>query len=597
MALVVRWWCACYSVLFLVFLGDAVFSSYSGLVEYPSLHGDSEQTEVVIRTLEGSLLQRKRRYLAEDASDPQSDPEETINVSSDVQPGKGAPQLENSSVSKTSDATSVSLSSTSVSTSEPKTGGNYVAAVRGDNVTKSNNSASDDNRTSQPKNATQYPPVSKSPNQIPLLQHPVNATQNVSDVLPSASKPNSTIAFEDITITKFPEDHLSNKTLMQHNITNQQVDQHLYYNSTSISNDKKLCEMYWVSMENNSNAQVSKLLSQSHRRAATVKLSFDFPFYGNPVRNVTIATGGFLYTGDYVHSWLAATQYIAPLMANFDTSLSNDSYVKYVDNGTAFTVQWIKVKLQDKPESGEFTFQATLLKSGDIIFVYQNVPIVVDQITDDSHPVKVGLSDAYIIDRTIFFVRRKTIYEYHRVNFQRQAITNWTVIYLSALHTCLEGSDCQSCLTLESNFVCKWCPGANRCSNGMDRFRQEWLLRDCEDNYVSNTSYCPAATEYVPTEIHESPTQSSIVGQLPHNAAETTPDVTISDMREPGSVSVSSVIGVLFLVAMLLSVSLWVLYAYRNPHTASGQFLIKYRPSQWSWRRGEARYTAATIHM
>jgi len=48
---------------------------------------------------------------------------------------------------------------------------------------------------------------------------------------------------------------------------------------------------------------------------------------------VTIATGGFLYTGEYVHSWLAATQYIAPLMANFDTSISNNSYVKYVDNG------------------------------------------------------------------------------------------------------------------------------------------------------------------------------------------------------------------------------------------------------------------------
>lgn len=37
--------------------------------------------------------------------------------------------------------------------------------------------------------------------------------------------------------------------------------------------------------------------------------------------------------GDYVHSWLAATQYIAPLMANFDTGLSNDSFIKHYDNG------------------------------------------------------------------------------------------------------------------------------------------------------------------------------------------------------------------------------------------------------------------------
>lgn len=117
---------------------------------------------------------------------------------------------------------------------------------------------------------------------------------------------------------------------------------------------------------------------------------------------MTIATGGFLYTGDYVHSWLAATQYIAPLMANFDTSLSDHSFIKHVDNGTAFTVQWEKVALQDKPKDGEFTFQVTLLKNGDIIFVYKEIPVVIDDIKDNNHPVKVGLSDAYVIDATIF---------------------------------------------------------------------------------------------------------------------------------------------------------------------------------------------------
>lgn len=70
-----------------------------------------------------------------------------------------------------------------------------------------------------------------------------------------------------------------------------------------------------------------------HFLPQTVQLKFDFPFYGHIVRNVTVATGGFLYTGEYVHSWLAATQYIAPLMANFDTSASNVSTVKYNDNG------------------------------------------------------------------------------------------------------------------------------------------------------------------------------------------------------------------------------------------------------------------------
>ena len=77
------------------------------------------------------------------------------------------------------------------------------------------------------------------------------------------------------------------------------------------------------------------MLSTSYRRAATIPLKFRFPFYGHEVENITIATGGFLYTGTYVHSWLAATQYIAPLMANFDTSQDENAMIRYAytDNG------------------------------------------------------------------------------------------------------------------------------------------------------------------------------------------------------------------------------------------------------------------------
>lgn len=107
-----------------------------------------------------------------------------------------------------------------------------------------------------------------------------------------------------------------------------------------------------------------------------VALSFDFPFYGHYLRQITIATGGifdfitdvqatspacvqskkvclqgnksyssltyfsiwpffsgFIFTGDITHRMLTVTQYIAPLMANFDPSYSKDSTVQYLDNG------------------------------------------------------------------------------------------------------------------------------------------------------------------------------------------------------------------------------------------------------------------------
>ena len=55
-----------------------------------------------------------------------------------------------------------------------------------------------------------------------------------------------------------------------------------------------------------------------------------------------------------------------------------------------------------KNMDGPFTFQAILHKSGDIIFAYKTIPKSINSIADEEHPVKVGLSDAYIIERTIF---------------------------------------------------------------------------------------------------------------------------------------------------------------------------------------------------
>ncbi|KAB0797330.1 hypothetical protein PPYR_08324 [Photinus pyralis] len=206
----------------------------------------------------------------------------------------------------------------------------------------------------------------------------------------------------EISIEKFAKSSDAfNKTLLEHPVNETKTGAHIYYNST-ITFDSAIAGQYWVHIDNNSDVIVNELLSNAHRRAVTVTLSFDFPFYGHLIRNVTVSTGGFLFMGQYIHLWLAATQYIAPLMANFDTSVSNDSFIKYLDNGTAFTVVWDQVRLQDSPHAGSFTFQTTLFKNGDIVFVYKNIPIPVEDISDISHPVKVGLSDAYRKSHSIF---------------------------------------------------------------------------------------------------------------------------------------------------------------------------------------------------
>jgi len=47
------------------------------------------------------------------------------------------------------------------------------------------------------------------------------------------------------------------------------------------------------------------------------------------------------------------------------------------------------------------------------------------------------------------------------------------------------------------------------------------------------------------------------------------------DSEDAKASSVSSVVGILFLVAMLVGCSGWLFYAYRNPHTPSGQCFIR----------------------
>ncbi|XP_041451774.1 plexin domain-containing protein 2 isoform X2 [Drosophila obscura] len=475
-------------------------------------------------------------------------------------------------------------------------------------------------------NQSQYPKKVAASAPIVPLQMPLPAGG-----ASSTDRNNEDWTDVDVTDVDVSEEVI-NKGIINDSL-NRTEDYHEYYNSTLYINKAEAAAL-WSQLRT---VPENSMLSSSHRRAMTVELQFDFPFYGHYVRNITVATGGFLYTGEYVHSWLAATQYIAPLMANFDTSMSSDSVVRLHDNGTAFTAVWENVTLQDKPDYGKFTFSVTLHQSGDIVFGYFQVPTQINSIQDNQHPVKVGLSDAYIIDKHLYFARRKTIYEYHRVTFQRKEITNATIIILTALPTCLGYNDCQSCINHNTTFACSWCPALNRCSTGTDRKKHEWIQKGCDTTSMHDIGSCPALGEKGNNAGQEKTgTASSGSGSgtgsgnlstaSPAFSAPTEP--TLSSTRAPRATastktaadssstaerklmnadelsqaqaenkSVGMAFGFMVPICMVFAVTLWLFYAYRNPHTKSGQLLIQFRPSQWSWRRGEARYTAATIHM
>ncbi|XP_056007931.1 plexin domain-containing protein 2-like isoform X8 [Ostrea edulis] len=334
--------------------------------------------------------------------------------------------------------------------------------------------------------------------------------------------------------------------------TEQEVSQHhKYYTSKVVSGSAKF-GTYWDELFD---VKHSEPLSGSHRVAVSVPISFRFKFYGHDVSKVTIATGGFLYMSPFLHQWLTATQYIAPLMANFDTSVGNDSVILYKDFGDRFVVEWRELFLQDQNHTNPFSFQTTLHSNGTIYFAYKEIPVEVFNIEMKNHPVKVGVSDAFYIDTIQGGIQRRTIFEYHRVEVNFTRIRSNTVIILEPLQTCNLATDCNSCLTQKDSFDCKWCPQVSRCSDGMDWLRQEWRDKGCE--IQSSRSNCSLK-----------------------DSSKSDKNATIAGV----------VIAVIILVALVVGIGGWFFYAYTHPTSASGQWMINHRPSEMKAKMNKMKF-------
>jgi hypothetical protein len=113
-------------------------------------------------------------------------------------------------------------------------------------------------------------------------------------------------------------------------------DNHRYYNTEYY--ESFLGEYPWIDLSSDNKSSRSEL-SYLSRKAEVYRLKFLFPFYGHYVSTIAVTTGGFLYMSNVSHPFLAETQYVAPLMADFNFNLSSTSAVYYLDtvddsNGT-----------------------------------------------------------------------------------------------------------------------------------------------------------------------------------------------------------------------------------------------------------------------
>ncbi|XP_069548028.1 plexin domain-containing protein 2 [Brachyistius frenatus] len=421
---------------------------------------------------------------------------------------------------------------------------------------------------------------------------------------------------------------------------------HAYYTSKTYGPGDAAGKELWVNIDEMEGDEwkVRGLLSSTHRQAERVNLSFDFPFYGHLLKEITVATGGFIYTGDIIHRMLTATQYIAPLMANFDPSLSKNSSVFYFDNGTALVVQWNHIRLQNNISRGTFTFQAVLHSDGRIVFAYKEIPINISDISSESHPVKVGLSDAFVVLHEIEQipnVRRRTIYEYHKVDILKSKISNSTAVEMFPLPTCLQFSSCGPCVTSQIGFNCSWCSRLQRCSSGFDRNRQDWVDLSCPEERrdprclrmtdVTNVaSHRPTRTAAPATAAAErrrgtsgvtSAPASTVANPSTHSStSRKTPqpptsksaddDTEISlhftgasgDEESTGErdegLQVGLTAGIIMVMVVMAAVILMSIYMYYHPTSSASLFFMERRPTRWpimKFRRGSGRPSYAEV--
>ncbi|MED6274524.1 hypothetical protein CHARACLAT_017367 [Characodon lateralis] len=381
---------------------------------------------------------------------------------------------------------------------------------------------------------------------------------------------------------------------------------HVYYTSKVYGPGDAPSKYLWVNISEMKREEwkVLQLLSSTHRQTERVNLSFSFPFYGHLLKEIAIATGGFIYTGDVLHQMLAATQYIAPLMANFDTSLSKNSTVLYYDNGTALVVQWNQVHLQDIRHQGTFTFQVTLHSDGRIIFAYKEIPVDINDINSKNHPVKVGLSDAFMVLHNIeqiHNVRRRTIYEYHRVNILKSKISNSTAVEMLPLPTCLQFSSCGPCVTSQIGFNCSWCSRLQRCSSGFDRNRQEWVDFGCPEQLkilnMTSTPFSRTSTTNKLSSHSGNGNKDKSSEQQPANTS--ADDGNTENIEESGKAMPGGVLaGLIIMMIVLLAAVLMSTYMYNHPTSSASLFLMERRPTHWpilKFRRGSSRPSYAEV--
>lgn len=149
-------------------------------------------------------------------------------------------------------------------------------------------------------------------------------------------------------------------------------------------------------------------------------------------------------------------------------------------------------------------------------------------------------------------MKQRTIYEYHRVEINMSLISSNTSVVITPLQSCIQMKTCSECIKASKNvdMNCQWCSVLQHCSDGLGRKRQEWLHYGCNKEFLSSEDQCKS------------------YGLWRYSAS-----------RLVGFNLVCTAIVAAVVIVVMSFFLAWFVYAYRNPSSRSGIWLIEHHPS------------------
>uniref|UniRef100_A0A8D8XCT2 Plexin domain-containing protein 1 n=1 Tax=Cacopsylla melanoneura TaxID=428564 RepID=A0A8D8XCT2_9HEMI len=299
----------------------------------------------------------------------------------------------------------------------------------------------------------------------------------------------------------------------EHNNTR---DNQQYY-EISFNRDEKTVRELWLEM-NDENCMKYSFMEAAlwKEKYQTQNLLFNFSLYGENVHSVNIVEkGGILikkeFSCDPMVEAMTEPSMVSPYWSiivpfydsSFDPWLS--SLIRVVSNDSQFTVSWENMEFVYNDIVSKFTFQATLHKTGDIVFVYKSIPYY----TRNNQRFIVGLFNGFTTENNIFE------YNHSYLILSETNISTWTSIHLKHKPTCWNHKNCTECLSdpTMSHLNCSWCPSANLCSMEVDKNHPKWKLNNCNREAITEAQLCSISTE-ASTPLVTSTRTSTLIGVI-----------------------------------------------------------------------------------